>query len=35
MLMYVVYELQLRSERLVLDTELHVDDTLLSNLQAR
>lgn len=34
-LMYVVYELQLRSERLVLDTELHVDDTLLSNLQSR
>lgn len=34
-LMYVVHELQLRQERLVLDTEMHVDDALLSNLQAR
>jgi len=34
-LMYVIHELQLRQERLVLDTELYVDDSLLSNLQAR
>jgi biopolymer transport protein ExbB/TolQ len=34
-LMYVVHELQLRSERLVLDTELHVDDAVISNLQSR
>jgi biopolymer transport protein ExbB/TolQ len=34
-LMYVVHELQLRQERLVLDTELYVDDAVLSNLQAR
>jgi biopolymer transport protein ExbB/TolQ len=34
-LMYVIHELQLRSERLVLDTELHVDDTVISNLQSR
>lgn len=35
MLMYVVHELQLRSERLVLDTESHVDDAVISNLQSR
>jgi biopolymer transport protein ExbB/TolQ len=34
-LMYVVHELQLRQERLVLDTELHVDDNVISNLQSR
>jgi biopolymer transport protein ExbB/TolQ len=34
-LMYVIHELQLRQERLVLDTEAHVDDALLSNLQSR
>jgi biopolymer transport protein ExbB/TolQ len=34
-LMYVVHELQQRSERLVLDTELHVDDAVISNLQSR
>jgi len=34
-LMYVVHELQLRQERLVLDTELHVDDAVISNLQTR
>jgi biopolymer transport protein ExbB/TolQ len=34
-LMYVIHELQLRQERLVLDTELHVDDTVISNLQSR
>lgn len=34
-LMYVIHELQLRSERLVLDTELMVDDAVISNLQAR
>jgi len=34
-LMFVVHELQLRQERLVLDTELHVDDTVISNLQSR
>ncbi len=33
--MYVIHELQLRQERLVLDTELHVDDTVISNLQSR
>ena len=33
-LMYVIHELQLRQERLVLDTELHVDDTVVSNLQS-
>jgi biopolymer transport protein ExbB/TolQ len=35
LLMYVVHELQLRQERLVLDTELHVDDNVISNLQTR
>ncbi len=35
LLMYVIHELQLRQERLVLDTELHVDDTVVSNLQSR
>jgi biopolymer transport protein ExbB/TolQ len=35
LLMYVIHELQLRQERLVLDTELHVDDTVISNLQSR
>ena len=34
-LMYVVHELQLLQERLVLDTELYVDDTVVSNLQSR
>ncbi len=34
-LMYVIHELQLRSERLVLDTEMHVDDAVISNLQSR
>jgi biopolymer transport protein ExbB/TolQ len=34
-LMYVIHELQLRQERLVLDTELHVDDTVISNLKSR
>jgi biopolymer transport protein ExbB/TolQ len=34
-LMYVIHELQLRQERLVLDVELHVDDTVISNLQSR
>jgi biopolymer transport protein ExbB/TolQ len=34
-LMYVIHELQLRQERLVLDTELHVDDAVISNLQSR
>jgi biopolymer transport protein ExbB/TolQ len=34
-LMYIIHELQLRQERLVLDTELHVDDTVISNLQSR
>jgi biopolymer transport protein ExbB/TolQ len=35
LLMYVVHELQLRQERLVLDVELYVDDAVISNLQAR
>ncbi|MGC4028201.1 MAG: MotA/TolQ/ExbB proton channel family protein [Steroidobacteraceae bacterium] len=34
-LMYVIHELQLRQERLVLDTEQNVDDTVVSNLQSR
>jgi len=34
-IMYVIHELQLRQERLVLDTELHVDDAVISNLQSR
>lgn len=34
-LMYVIHELQLRQERLVLDTELMVDDAVISNLQSR
>jgi biopolymer transport protein ExbB/TolQ len=34
-LMYVIHELQLRQERLVLDTEMHVDDAVISNLQSR
>jgi biopolymer transport protein ExbB/TolQ len=34
-LMYLIHELQLRSERLVLDTESHVDDAVISNLQTR
>ncbi|MEO7774109.1 MAG: MotA/TolQ/ExbB proton channel family protein [Steroidobacteraceae bacterium] len=34
-LMYVVHELQLAQERLVLDTEAYVDDAVLSNLQSR
>lgn len=34
-LMFVVHELQLRQERLVLDTESYVDDALISNLQSR
>jgi biopolymer transport protein ExbB/TolQ len=35
LLMYVIHELQLRQERLVLDTELLVDDAVISNLQSR
>jgi biopolymer transport protein ExbB/TolQ len=35
LLMFVVHELQLRQERLVLDTEQNVDDTVVSNLQSR
>ena len=34
-LMFVIHELQLRQERLVLDTEAYVDDTVISNLQSR
>jgi biopolymer transport protein ExbB/TolQ len=34
-LMYVIHELQLRQERLVLDTEQHVDEAVISNLQSR
>jgi biopolymer transport protein ExbB/TolQ len=34
-IMFVIHELQLRQERLVLDTELYVDDTVISNLQSR
>jgi biopolymer transport protein ExbB/TolQ len=34
-IMFVIHELQLRQERLVLDTELYVDDTVVSNLQSR
>jgi len=34
-LMYVIHELQLRQERLVLDAEQHVDDAVISNLQSR
>jgi biopolymer transport protein ExbB/TolQ len=34
-LMYVIHELQLRQERLVLDTESYVDDAVISNLQSR
>ena len=34
-LMYVIHELQLRQERLVLDIEQNVDDTVDSNLQSR
>lgn len=34
-IMYVIHELQLRQERLVLDTEQHVDDAVVSNLQSR
>jgi biopolymer transport protein ExbB/TolQ len=34
-LMFVIHELQLRQERLVLDTESYVDDALISNLQSR
>jgi biopolymer transport protein ExbB/TolQ len=34
-LMYIIHELQLRQERLVLDTESHVDDAVISNLQSR
>ena len=34
-LMYVIHELQLRQERLVLDTEAYVDDAVISNLQSR
>jgi biopolymer transport protein ExbB/TolQ len=35
LLMFVIHELQLRQERLVLDTEAYVDDTVISNLQSR
>jgi biopolymer transport protein ExbB/TolQ len=34
-LMFVIHELQLRQERLVLDTEAWVDDAVISNLQSR
>jgi biopolymer transport protein ExbB/TolQ len=34
-LMFVIHELQLRQERLVLDTEAYVDDSVISNLQSR
>jgi len=34
-LMFVIHEIQLRQERLVLDTESYVDDALISNLQTR
>jgi biopolymer transport protein ExbB/TolQ len=34
-LMFVIHELQLRQERLVLDTEAYVDDAVISNLQSR
>jgi biopolymer transport protein ExbB/TolQ len=34
-IMFVIHELQLRQERLVLDTEFYVDDTVISNLQSR
>jgi biopolymer transport protein ExbB/TolQ len=34
-LMFVIHELQLRQERLVLDTETYVDDAIISNLQSR
>jgi biopolymer transport protein ExbB/TolQ len=34
-LMFVIHELQLRQERLVLDTESYVDDAVISNLQSR
>ena len=33
LLMYVVHEIQRAQERLVLDTELYVDDAVISNLQ--
>jgi biopolymer transport protein ExbB/TolQ len=34
-LMFVIHGLQLRQERLVLDTEAYVDDALISNLQSK
>jgi hypothetical protein len=35
LLMYVLHEIQLAQERLVLDTELYVDDQVISNFQSR
>ena len=35
LLMYILHEIQLAQERLVLDTELYVDDNVISNFQAR
>ncbi len=34
-LMFVIHELQLRQERLVLDTESYVDEAVIGNLQSR
>jgi biopolymer transport protein ExbB/TolQ len=34
LLMFVLHQLQLKQERLVLDTESYVDERLLANLQA-
>jgi hypothetical protein len=34
LLMFVLHQLQLKHERQVLDTESHVDERLLANLQA-
>ena len=35
LLMYLLHEIQLAQERLVLDTELYVDDNVISNFQSR
>lgn len=35
LLMYILHEIQLAQERLVLDTELYVDDKVISNFQSR
>lgn len=35
LLMYVLHEIQLAQERLVLDTELYLDDNVISNFQSR